>query len=77
MTTAGTWTAASVILATGWCDLPYVPDLASRLDSRIVQLTPATLPRLRALPDGGVLVVGASATGGCQSPSVTNLAASG
>jgi cation diffusion facilitator CzcD-associated flavoprotein CzcO len=31
-TTAGTWTAVSVVLATGWCDLPYVPGMASRLD---------------------------------------------
>ncbi len=29
VTTTGTWAAASVVIATGWCDLPYVPDLAS------------------------------------------------
>ena len=63
VTTAGTWTAASVVLATGWCDLPDVPDLASRLDSRIMQLTPVTYRAPEPLPDGGVLVVGASATG--------------
>ena len=63
VTTAGTWTAASVVLATGWCDLPHVPDLASRLDSRIIQLTPATYHAPGPLPGGGVLVVGASATG--------------
>jgi putative flavoprotein involved in K+ transport len=62
-TTAGTWTAVSVVLATGWCDLPHVPGLASRLDSRIMQLTPAAYAAPQALPDGGVLVVGASATG--------------
>jgi putative flavoprotein involved in K+ transport len=62
-TTAGTWTAVSVVLATGWCDLPYVPGMASRLDSRITQLTPAVYRVPQALPDGGVLVVGASATG--------------
>ena len=63
VTTAGTWTAVSVVLATGWCDLPYVPGMASRLDSRIMQLTPAVYSAPEALPDGGVLVVGASATG--------------
>ena len=63
VTAAGTWTAASVVLATGWCDLPYVPGLASRLDSRIMQLTPATYRAPGPLPGGGVLVVGASATG--------------
>jgi putative flavoprotein involved in K+ transport len=62
-TTAGTWTATSVVLATGWCDLPDVPDMASRLDSRISQLTPAAYPAPESLPAGGVLVVGASATG--------------
>jgi putative flavoprotein involved in K+ transport len=62
-TTAGTWTAASVVLATGWCDFPYVPDLACGLDSRIMQLTPATYAAPDALPEGGVLVVGASAAG--------------
>jgi putative flavoprotein involved in K+ transport len=62
-TTAGTWTATSVVLATGWCDLPDVPDMASRLDSRISQLTPATYRAPDQLPVGGVLVVGASATG--------------
>jgi len=63
VTTAGTWAAASVVLATGWCDLPYVPDAASRLDPRITQLTPASYRAPETLPDGGVLVVGAAATG--------------
>ena len=55
--------AAAVVIATGWCDLPAVPRHAAALDPRIAQLTPATLPQPGALPDGGVLVVGASATG--------------
>ena len=63
VTTAGTWTAASVVQATGWCDLPHAPGLASRLDSRIMQLTPATYRAPGPLPNGGVLVVGASAAG--------------
>jgi putative flavoprotein involved in K+ transport len=63
VTTSGTWTSAAVVLATGWCDVPHVPDLASRLDQRIVQVTPATYSAPEALPDGGVLVVGAAATG--------------
>jgi putative flavoprotein involved in K+ transport len=63
VTTAGTWAAASVVVATGWCDLPYVPGVASRLDSRITQLTPASYRAPETLPDGGVLVVGAAAAG--------------
>jgi cation diffusion facilitator CzcD-associated flavoprotein CzcO len=63
VTTAGTWTAPSVVLATGWCDVPHVPDPASQLDSRIVALTPASYRDPEALPEGGVLVVGGAATG--------------
>jgi putative flavoprotein involved in K+ transport len=61
--TAGFWSAAAVVIATGWCDLPAVPRHAAALDTRIAQLTPATYRDPYALPDGRVLVVGASATG--------------
>jgi putative flavoprotein involved in K+ transport len=62
-TTAGSWTTDAVVVATGWCDLPSVPEPASALDPRIAQLTSATYRNPASLPDGGVLVVGASATG--------------
>ena len=62
-TTAGSWTADAVVMATGWCDLPSVPEPAAALDPRIAQLTSATYRNPASLPDGGVLVVGASATG--------------
>jgi len=61
VTGAGSWSASAVVVATGWCDLPRVPAVA--LDTRIEQLTPATYRNPAALPDGGVLVVGASASG--------------
>jgi putative flavoprotein involved in K+ transport len=63
MTDAGCWTADAVVVATGWCDVPHVPALATALDPRLEQLTPAGYRAPGDLPDGGVLVVGASATG--------------
>jgi putative flavoprotein involved in K+ transport len=62
-TTAGRWIAGNVVVATGWCDRPSVPATASSLDPRLVQRTAATFRSAADLPDGGVLVVGASASG--------------
>lgn len=62
-TTAGSWAARSVVVATGWCDLPAVPAAARSLRADLVQHTAATYSTAGALPRGGVLVVGASASG--------------
>ncbi len=62
-TTDGSWTARAVVLATGYCDRPAVPGLARRLPSDVLQLTPATYRSPELLPEGGVLVVGAGASG--------------
>ena len=58
-----TWQARDVVVATGWCDRPYVPDVAARLDRDVLQLTPSTYRNPTQVPDGRVLVVGASASG--------------
>ncbi len=62
-TASGTWRADNVVVATGWCDLPAVPKLARHLSPRIHQVVPANYRNPGDVPDGGVLVVGASATG--------------
>jgi putative flavoprotein involved in K+ transport len=62
-TDQGTWHAAQVVIATGWCDRPHVPRAAMGLSSSIAQLTPSTYRNPDQLPKGGVLVVGASASG--------------
>jgi putative flavoprotein involved in K+ transport len=62
-TDRGIWLARIVVLATGHCDIPLVPPMARRLPSSIQQVTPAAYWNPAALPKGGVLVVGASATG--------------
>ncbi len=63
VTDRGTWRCAAVVIASGGCNLPRVPDLAAMLPATIEQATPMDYRRPDALPEGGVLVVGASASG--------------
>jgi putative flavoprotein involved in K+ transport len=62
-TTRGDWTAAAVVIATGYADRPGFPDVAARIPNGIGHLSPASYRRPGQLQDGGVLVVGASASG--------------
>jgi putative flavoprotein involved in K+ transport len=62
-TSEGSWTSSNVVLATGDCDTPYVPPLAEGLSPRLHQVVPSRYKNPAQLPKGGVLVVGASATG--------------
>ena len=62
-TTDQAWHADHVVMATGWCDRPAVPALAAALDPAITPVVPSRYRNPRGLPDGGVLIVGASATG--------------
>ena len=55
--------ARAVVLATGACNLPAIPAAASAVPASITTLTPLTYRDPGQLPDGGVLVVGESATG--------------
>ena len=55
--------ARAVVLATGACTLPAIPGIAGAVPPSITTLTPFTYRDPGQLPDGGVLVVGASATG--------------
>jgi putative flavoprotein involved in K+ transport len=63
VTDRGTWQATSVVIATGYSDQPAVPQRARRLATSLTQLTTTTYDHPGDLPDGGVLVVGASASG--------------
>ncbi|MGZ4627080.1 MAG: flavin-containing monooxygenase [Kineosporiaceae bacterium] len=58
-----TWRAANVVVATGWSDVPAVPAIAHDLAPHLRQMTAVTYRRPGDLLDGGVLVVGASASG--------------
>ena len=52
-----------VVIASGACNLPTVPPFAAAVPANVEQLTPFGYREPAKLPDGGVLVVGASATG--------------
>jgi len=53
----------TVVIASGACNRPSVPALKDAVPATVAQLTPFDYRDPAALPDGGVLVVGASATG--------------
>jgi putative flavoprotein involved in K+ transport len=57
------WSARSVVIATGYHSRAKVPHLATGLRPEVAQLTAAAYRSPKSLPDGGVLVVGASASG--------------
>ena len=62
-TQRGTWYARAVILASGAFNRPNIPRVASDLPDSIAQFTPHSYHHPGQLPEGGVLVVGGSATG--------------
>ena len=59
----GVWHAPCVVIATGHCDVPLMPEMAQHIPASIHQLTPCAYRNPAELPEGGVLVVGASASG--------------
>ena len=63
VTNRGVWSASSVVVATGYCDLPAVPAASRGLAPSVRQMVPSDYRRPEQLPAGGVLVVGASSTG--------------
>jgi putative flavoprotein involved in K+ transport len=62
-TSDGEIAARTVVIASGACNRPTVPALSAGVPAVVQQLTPFTYREPGQLPDGGVLVVGASATG--------------
>jgi putative flavoprotein involved in K+ transport len=62
-TSQGEIDSRSVLIASGACNLPTVPGFADAVPAGVRQLTPLEYRNPDQLPDGGVLVVGASATG--------------
>jgi putative flavoprotein involved in K+ transport len=62
-TDRGEIVASNVVIATGFTDVPARPRDAQRLSPRLHQLAPRMYRNPASLPAGGVLVVGASASG--------------
>jgi putative flavoprotein involved in K+ transport len=58
----GTWTAPTVVLASGACNRASVPTFADAVPPATTQITAMDYRGVGALPDGGVLIVGAGAT---------------
>jgi putative flavoprotein involved in K+ transport len=62
-TDGGELRCRAVVLATGACNRPVVPPVSAAVPAGVEQRTPFDYRGPDDLPDGGVLVVGASATG--------------
>ena len=62
-TSDGDISCRSVVLASGACNVPSVPPVKQAVPSAIEQVTPFEYGDPTRLPEGTVLVVGASATG--------------
>ena len=63
VTNNGEWSASSVVMATGYCDLPLVPAASRKVPPSILQIATPDYRRPELLPAGSVLVVGASSSG--------------
>jgi len=61
--TAGSWTADQVVIATGGYDRPIEPAFAARLDPGIRQMHSVDYRNPAQLPDGAVLIVGTGQSG--------------
>lgn len=62
-TSEGNFRCRCVVIASGACNLPSVPAFRDAVPASIAQFTPFDYHNPTHLPDGGVLVVGPSATG--------------
>ena len=62
-TSQGAWCCRQLVIASGACNLASVPPLSAGLPAKVASLTPMQYRRPDLLPDGGVMIVGASASG--------------
>ena len=62
-TTRGDWQCEALVIASGACNQAQIPAIAEYAPASVQMLTPGQYRNPAQLEDGGVLVVGASATG--------------
>jgi putative flavoprotein involved in K+ transport len=62
-TNSGDIRCRTVVIASGACNVAVVPALSQAIPNSLAQFTPLNYGNPSRLPDGGVLVVGPSATG--------------
>lgn len=63
MTDQQLWRCRALVIASGACNIATVPSLADNLPRSTASVTPMEYRNPAHLPDGGVMIVGASATG--------------
>jgi putative flavoprotein involved in K+ transport len=63
ITDEGEWQCRTVVIATGAFNMPHLPAFAEAVPSSVRTLTPMEYRNAEQLEEGGVMVVGASATG--------------
>jgi putative flavoprotein involved in K+ transport len=62
-TSQGPWRCRKLVIASGACNLASIPSLSAALPAKVTSLTPVQYRNPGGLPDGDVLIVGASASG--------------
>jgi len=62
-TSRGAWRCRKLVIASGACNVATIPSLSAGLPPKVTSLTPLQYRRPDLLPDGGVMIVGASASG--------------
>lgn len=62
-TNQGPWRCRVLVIASGACNITATPSLSAGLPHKVTSLTPLQYRNPGLLPDGGVMIVGASASG--------------
>src|SRR5262245_27455527 len=62
-TDQGSWRCRSLVIASGACNSATIPSLSACLPHQVTSLTPLQYRNPGLLPDGGVMIIGASASG--------------
>jgi putative flavoprotein involved in K+ transport len=62
-TNQGAWRCRTLVIASGACNIAARPSLSAGLPREVTSLTPMQYRNPDRLPDGGVMIVGASASG--------------
>ena len=62
-TSQGPWRCRMLVIASGACNIAAIPSLSADLPHEVTSLTPVQYRNPGLLPDGGVMIVGASASG--------------
>ena len=62
-TSQGPWRCRALVVASGACNIAAIPALSADLPHKVASLTPLQYRNPDLLPDGGVMIVGGSASG--------------